>query len=174
MSKHSLYSIALKLTLVFLIILGTVIFYFYFLFFNFCIWLLLFVFQFLYLQDWIAKAGGIERRWVIYMTWINKHQWLRPCDKQIMHWPGRHEKNSWQHLFSFIVEKDSFQFYHAIFPFLGKIDSQEWQSFRTEAVDMYFNDLKQNHPLHRDRFSEQQWLFQGKSSNSRLQTMRNR
>lgn len=37
---------------------------------------------------------------------------------------------------------------------------EEWRSLKTHAIDMYMNDMKEKHPHHRDRFSDQVWLFQ--------------
>ncbi|RMX49831.1 hypothetical protein pdam_00009124 [Pocillopora damicornis] len=56
----------------------------------------------------------------------------------------------------------------------GKIEYPEWRTFKTHAIDMYMNDIKEKHPHHRDRFSDQVWLFQTAEADDVLRRLRER
>jgi len=56
----------------------------------------------------------------------------------------------------------------------GVVEYPEWRTFKSHAVDMYMNDIKEKHPHHRDRFSDQVWLFQGTHADDILQRLRQR
>lgn len=58
--------------------------------------------------------------------------------------------------------------------FEGKIEYREWRTLKTQSIDMYLNDMKEHHPHHRDRFSEQAWLFQGRKSDDIMKKLRER
>ena len=44
----------------------------------------------------------------------------------------------------------------------------------TAGISQYMNDLREEHPRFRDRFSEQIWLRQGESSDRVMQGLRNK
>lgn len=50
----------------------------------------------------------------------------------------------------------------------------EFTTLPTAAMDGYMNKIKEKHPAHRDRFSNQAWLIQGKRADPLLQTLRKR
>lgn len=56
----------------------------------------------------------------------------------------------------------------------GIVEYPEWRTFKTHAIDMYMNDMKEKHPHHRDRFSDQVWLFQGTHADGILKRLRKR
>ncbi|XP_078365289.1 transmembrane prolyl 4-hydroxylase-like [Oculina patagonica] len=56
----------------------------------------------------------------------------------------------------------------------GIVEYPEWRSFKTHAIDMYMNDMKEKHPHHRDRFSDQVWLFQNADADDILKRLRER
>ena len=56
----------------------------------------------------------------------------------------------------------------------GVVEYEEWRSFKTHAIDMYMNDMKEKHPHHRDRFSDQVWLFQNAGADDILRRLRER
>nr|XP_058971677.1 transmembrane prolyl 4-hydroxylase-like [Pocillopora verrucosa] len=56
----------------------------------------------------------------------------------------------------------------------GKVEYPEWRTFKTHAIDMYMNDMKEKHPHHRDRFSDQVWLFQTAEADDVLRRLRER
>ena len=58
--------------------------------------------------------------------------------------------------------------------FEGRIEYREWRTLKTQSIDMYLNDMKEHHPHHRDRFSEQAWLFQGRKSDDIMKKLRER
>lgn len=61
------------------------------------------------------------------------------------------------------------------YPFsTGKVEYPEWRTFKTHAIDMYMNDMKEKHPHHRDRFSDQVWLFQTAEADDVLRRLRER
>ena len=61
------------------------------------------------------------------------------------------------------------------YPFsTGKVEYSEWRTFKTHAIDMYMNDMKEKHPHHRDRFSDQVWLFQTAEADDVLRRLRER
>ena len=41
-------------------------------------------------------------------------------------------------------------------------------------MDEYMNDIKEKHPAHRERFSNQAWLLQGKTADQVLKRLRKR
>ena len=57
---------------------------------------------------------------------------------------------------------------------IGVVEYEEWRSFKTHAIDMYMNDMKEKHPHHRDRFSDQVWLFQNAGADDILRRLRER
>ena len=57
---------------------------------------------------------------------------------------------------------------------IGLVEYEEWRSFKTHAIDMYMNDMKEKHPHHRDRFSDQVWLFQNAGADDILRRLRER
>ncbi|XP_068695610.1 transmembrane prolyl 4-hydroxylase-like [Montipora foliosa] len=51
---------------------------------------------------------------------------------------------------------------------------QEFSTLPTAAMDEYLNDIKEKHPAHRERFSQQAWLLQGKTADDVLKRLRKR
>lgn len=69
-----------------------------------------------------------------------------------------------------------FLFNHTYFICLtiGAVEYEEWRTLKTHAIDMYMNDMKEKHPHHRDRFSDQVWLFQNAGADDILRRLRER
>ena len=65
-----------------------------------------------------------------------------------------------------------YQIYHVFTT--GVVEYPEWRTFKTHAIDMYMNDMKEKHPHHRDRFSDQVWLFQNAEADEILKRLRER
>ena len=51
---------------------------------------------------------------------------------------------------------------------------KEFATLPTAAMDEYMNDVKEKHPAHRERFSNQAWLLQGKTADQVLKRLRKR
>lgn len=51
---------------------------------------------------------------------------------------------------------------------------EEFKALPTAAMDEYMNNVKETHPAHRERFSNQAWLVQGKTADQVLKRIRNR
>ena len=51
---------------------------------------------------------------------------------------------------------------------------EEFATLPTAAMDEYMNDVKEKHPAHRERFSNQTWLLQGKTADEVLKRLRKR
>ena len=56
----------------------------------------------------------------------------------------------------------------------GAITKEEFVTMNTAGISQYMNDLREEHPRFRDRFSEQIWLRQGESSDRVMQGLRNK
>ena len=68
----------------------------------------------------------------------------------------------------------NFLFLKVSFLFLGGVAFDEFQSLPTAAIDQYMNDLKEKHPRHRERFSNQAWLHQAGHVHPVLKWLRKR
>lgn len=55
-----------------------------------------------------------------------------------------------------------------------QVTQKEFATLPTAAMDEYMNDIKEKHPAHRERFSNQAWLLQGKRADHVLQRLRKR
>lgn len=54
------------------------------------------------------------------------------------------------------------------------VTREEFSTLPTAAMDEYMNVVKERHPAHRERFSNQAWLLQGKNADDVLQRLRKR
>ena len=59
-------------------------------------------------------------------------------------------------------------------PFADYVTLQEFSTLPTAAMDEYMNYIKEKHPAHRERFSNQAWLLQGKTADDVLKRLRKR
>ncbi|KAL9974821.1 hypothetical protein ACROYT_G011911 [Oculina patagonica] len=55
-----------------------------------------------------------------------------------------------------------------------QVTKKEFATLPTAAMDEYMNDIREKHPAHRERFSNQAWLLQGKRADHVLQRLRKR
>lgn len=55
-----------------------------------------------------------------------------------------------------------------------QVTQEEFEALPTAAMDEYMNNVKETHPAHRERFSNQAWLVQGKTADQVLKRLRNR
>lgn len=55
-----------------------------------------------------------------------------------------------------------------------QVTQKEFATLPTAAMDEYMNDIKEKHPAHRERFSNQAWLLQGKRADHVLKRLRKR
>ncbi|KAM7450271.1 prolyl 4-hydroxylase [Porites harrisoni] len=55
-----------------------------------------------------------------------------------------------------------------------QVTQEEFKTLPTAAMDQYMNNIKETHPAHRERFSNQAWLLQGKFADDVLRRLRKR
>ncbi|CAH3023349.1 unnamed protein product [Porites evermanni] len=55
-----------------------------------------------------------------------------------------------------------------------QVTHEEFKTLPTAAMDQYMNNIKETHPAHRERFSNQAWLLQGKFADDVLRRLRKR
>ena len=58
--------------------------------------------------------------------------------------------------------------------FADQVTQEEFKTLPTAAMDQYMNNIKETHPAHRERFSNQAWLLQGKFADDVLRRLRKR
>ena len=56
----------------------------------------------------------------------------------------------------------------------GNVTEDEFKTLKTAAMEKYFVDMKKTHPRHRDRYSEQTWLSQGRKGDKMMKKLRER